>query len=82
MGGLLSYGGNQTSVNMKGVVGLTAKAIVTRLSCNGYLELLGLAALFKTGIFLIFNVSLWLPSFFYYGNICSPIQIGGETKCQ
>lgn len=52
--------------------------------CNGYLTLLGLTALFKMDVFLIFNVIVWLNSFFCCRNVCSPlwkVQIGGETKC-
>lgn len=52
--------------------------------CIGYLELLGLTALFKIDIFLIFNVTFWLYFFFCWKNVCSAlqkVQIGGETKC-
>lgn len=41
--------------------------------CNGNLELLGLTARFKMGIFLIFNVTLWLYFFFCWKNVCSAL---------
>lgn len=45
-------------------MGLTAKAVLTRLFCNGYLELFGLAALYKTGIFP--DLECWLMAIFLF----------------